>query len=236
MLSTNFVNVWQEALSGVFNNFVEATIAFLPRLFSAFLIFIFGILVSGWLKSLVLKSFKFFKLDSLTKDKKIKKFLVEAEVTQKIEEIIAAIVKWVVLLIFFITALNILGLTTISALLISLVAYLPNVLSAIVVLALGILLAGVMESLVKGALASIDIKTSRLMGKITSYVIVVIAFLVAISELNIAQSFINIIFIGFVTTLSLGLGLALGLGGKDLVSQILNDWYKSFKQDLKSKN
>ncbi len=234
MFPTDLINVWQTALTGAFTNFIQATVSFLPRLFSSFLIFILGILISKWLRSLTLKSLHLLKFDAFAKDKKVKKFLAEAEITQKIEEAIASLVKWVVILVFFIAALNVLGLTTISNLLFNLVAYLPNVLSAIVVLALGILLAGLMESLVKGALASIDIKTSRLMGKITSYVVVVIAFLVAISELNIAQNFINIIFMGFVTTISLGFGLALGLGGKDLVSQILNDWYRDLKKDLKN--
>ena len=63
----------------------------------------------------------------------------------------------------------------------------------------------------------------------------VVTVLAAISELGIAQEFILIIFIGFVVMISLGFGLALGLGGKDLVSKILNDWYKKFKKDTKNK-
>ncbi len=234
MLSNNLFGVWQTAVNGALTNFIQASLAFLPKLIASFLLFVFGVIISNWLKSLTVKSFHWLKLDLFTKDKKVKKFLKEAEIGHKIEEVIGSLVKWIAILIFFIASLNILGLTTISTLLFGLVAYLPNVISAIVVLALGVLLAGFMESLVKGALASIDLKTSRLMGKITSYVVVVIAFLVAISELNIAQSFINILFIGFVATLSLGLGLAIGLGGKDLVSQILNDWYRDLKQDLGS--
>ena len=237
MVPNDYLNLWSQAFVQAFNKAIAAVIAFLPNLFSAFFVFFLGVLVARWTRSLILKSFSFFKLDLLTKDAKIKKFLTEAEITQKVEEIIASFVRWVVLLVFSIAALNILGLTTISTLLYHLIAYLPNVISAVVVLTLGVLLAGVMESLVKGALATIDIHTSRLMGKITSYVVVVITILVAISELNIAQNFINILFIGFVVTLSLGFGLALGLGSKDLVAQILQDWYHNLKKDItKTKN
>ncbi len=233
MLNSNLIADWKNVFGTASAQMVQDIIAFLPRLFASLFIFIFGLLIASWSRSLTLKSFDLFEFGFLTKNKKVKKFLTKAEVTQKVEELVASLVKWLVLLIFFIASLNVLGLTTISNLLYQIVAYLPNILSAVIVLALGVLLAGLMESLVKGALASIDLKTSRLMGKITSYVTVTVAILIAISELNIAQNFINIIFIGFVSTLSLGIGLAIGLGGKDLVSQILNDWYQSFKQDVK---
>jgi small-conductance mechanosensitive channel len=107
------------------------------------------------------------------------------------------------------------------------------VLSAVIVLSIGVLLAGVVEGLVKGALASVDLKTARLMGKIASYTVVSVAVLAAFSELNIAASFINILFIGFVSMLALGFGLAIGLGAKDVVGEVLSDWYKDLKKELK---
>jgi hypothetical protein len=99
-------------------------------------------------------------------------------------------------------------------------------------MAIGVLLAGLVEGVVKGALASVDLKTARLMGKIASYTVVTIATLAAFSELKIAESFINILFIGFVAMLSLGFGLAIGLGAKDVIGQALSEWYKELKRDL----
>ena len=102
-----------------------------------------------------------------------------------------------------------------------------------IVLAIGVLLAGMVEGLVKGALASVDLRSARLMGKIASYTTVTIATLAAFSELQIASSFINILFIGFVAMLALGFGLAIGLGAKDLISVVLAEWYKDLKKQLK---
>jgi len=53
---------------------------------------------------------------------------------------------------------------------------------------------------------------------------------VAINELGIAQSFTNTLLIGFIATLALAFGLSFGLGGKDLVAKLLEDWYKKFKK------
>ena len=59
--------------------------------------------------------------------------------------------------------------------------------------------------------------------------------LAAINELGIAQSLINILFIGFVAMLALGFGLAIGLGTKDLIGEILHEWYRAFKKEIKKK-
>lgn len=227
------VNTWQIAIQGALADILRGTLAFLPNILGAIVILIVGILVGNWSRTIIIKLLQAIKLESLLKNTSFNKFLTKAEVSQKLEEIIGSIVKWLLLLAFFIAALNVLGLTAISDLLTSILGYMPNVASAVIVLAIGVLLAGVMESVVKGALASVDLKTARLMGRVASYIIVTIATLVAISELNIAANFINILFVGFVTMVALGFGLALGLGSKDLVSRVLDEWHSNLKKDLK---
>lgn len=229
----NNFNSWQLALGAVAGTTLTQFLSFLPSLVGALLVFIIGILVGNWSKTLIIKGLQLIKLESLSKDSKIKAFLKKAEITQKIEEIIGSIVKWVIVLVFFIAATNILGLTTVSNLLGGILSYVPNILSAVIVLALGILLAGVVEGIVKGALASVDLKTSRLMGKIACYAVITIATLAAFSELKIAAGFINILFIGFVAMLALGFGLAIGLGAKDTVAKILSDWHTDLQKELK---
>ncbi len=52
----------------------------------------------------------------------------------------------------------------------------------------------------------------------------VLAVMVAFSELGIARDFILILFIGMVIAIALGIGLAVGLGGQHLVRQLLESW------------
>ena len=61
----------------------------------------------------------------------------------------------------------------------------------------------------------------------------VFTILAAMSQLGIAATFVNTLFIGFVAMLAIGLGLSLGLGSKDLVKTILEDWYKDFKKQVR---
>lgn len=227
------LSLWQQAITNVWSSTIGTTLAFLPNLLGAVLVALIGIIIGNWVRTILIGALQMIRFENLIKNTKFKAFLVKAELTEKLEEVIGSIFKWLIVLTFFIAATNIVGLGAVSAVLSGVLTYIPNVLSAVIVLAIGVLLAGLVESLVKGALASVDLKTSRLMGKVASYTVITIAVLAAFSELKIAESFINILFIGFVAMLTLGFGLAIGLGAKDVVGEILSDWYKDLKKELK---
>lgn len=227
------IMAWQKALYSVWVGTTSSLLSILPHIIGSVVVATLGVVIGNWVKSLTIKSMQMIRLENLIKDSKFKAFLIKAEVTDKVEEVIGSILKWLIVLTFFIAATNILGLTTVSNVLGGVLSYVPNVVSAVIVMAIGVLLAGIVEGLVKGALASVDLKTSRLMGKVASYTVVTITILAAFSELKIAEAFINILFIGFVSMLALGFGLAIGLGAKDVVGQALADWYKELKHDLK---
>ena len=224
------VSSWQESFFVAVATILTNIISYIPTILGAILVFLLGMILSKWMSSLVVKFLGLIKLSSLFQKVGFSPFLQKAEIKVKLEEIIGGIVRWLVILIFFVTAVNILGLTTVSLVLNNILGYIPRVISAILILALGVLLAGFVESFVKGTLVQVDLKVSLLLGKVASYLVVIFSTLVAINELGIAQSFINILFMGVVAALSLGLGLSFGLGAKDLVGSVLEDWYKNFKK------
>lgn len=232
-MPTNTDSNYSGALISAWNDVTVRLFAFLPNLIAAIAVFIIGWIVAGWLKSLTIKILEALRLSNLLKGTGIQKFLKKADVTTKVEDVIGEIIKWLIILVFFIASVNILGLTTVSLVLESILGYIPNVISAALILTIGVLISGFVESLVKGAVGSVDLKAGRLFGKIASYTIVVFATLAAIAELKIAQAFINTIFTGFIAMLAIGLGLALGLGSKDLVARALNDWYEKFREEIK---
>ena len=224
------ISSWQEAVLIAGTNILTQFFGFIPKLFGALVIFLFGLILARWAKVIIIKILSAIKLDRIIRDSGLEPYLDRADVRVKAEVFVAEIVKWLIMAVFFIAGINVLGLTTVSAVLNSILGYIPNIVSAILILTIGVLLAGLVESLIKGAVNQVDPKTSRLLSKISSYLVVIVAALAAINELGIAQSLINTLIIGVVATLSLGIGLALGLGAKDLVSKMLLDWYTRSKK------
>lgn len=228
------VSSWQEAIWVAGANVLSRFFSFLPSLVGALVIFLFGLILAKWGKALLVKVLGALKLDKILRKSGLDPFLTKADIRLKAEVFFGEVVRWLIILVFSVASINVLGLTTVSIVLNGLLNYIPNIVSAVLVLTIGVLLAGLVESLVKGAVNQIDPKTSRLLSKIASYLVVIFATLAAINELGIAQSLINALFIGVIATLSLGLGLAIGLGAKDLVAKILMDWYaQSWKKAKK---
>jgi len=229
------ISNWQDAIIVAGSSVLNQLAIFIPNLLGAVLVLVIGWLAGAWLKLLVSKILGAVKLNALITGTAIDSFLKKAEIRGKIEDILGSTVRWLTIFIFFIAAVNILGLSTVSQVLNNILAYIPKVFSAAIVLLAGVLLAGLVESLVKGAVGSVAVSVSRFLGKLASWIVMIFATLAAISELGIAANFINTLITGTIAMLSLGLGLALGLGSKDLVKEILTEWYSGIKKDLNRK-
>jgi len=233
-MNNNFsVTNWQEAFLVAASNILTNIFTYFPTILAALVVFIVGIILAKWARRVTVKVLEKIKLSKLVEQSGIKPFLEKAEVELKIEEIFGGVVKWLIILIFFVTTINILGLTTVSLVLNTILGYVPRVISATLILTAGMLLAGLVEKVVKGALAQVDLKTSRLLGKISSYLVGIFTILATINELRVAQTLVNTLFFGFIGMLALGFGLAIGLGAKDLVARILEEWYENFKKEIK---
>jgi hypothetical protein len=224
--------VMQASLGTTFTNLFQEVGLFLPRFIAAILVLALGAAVSRWLKGLTVKLLEMLRISKGLQGTPIESFLKHAEVG-KIEEVIGGAIYWVSMLVVLQTSVSLLGLQALSTLLNSLLGYLPNVISAVLVLFFGVLIAGFVESFVKGAVQSMSGKSARLLGKVSSYLIMVIAIMAAVAELNIAQQFIATLFTGFVAMLALAFGLAFGLGSKNVVDEFMSEWYSNTKRELK---
>mgnify|MGYP001574202616 CR=1 FL=1 len=227
------ISNWQDAIIVAGSSVLSRLAIFIPNLLGAILILIIGWLAGAWLRFLVSKILGAVKLNALITGTAVDSFLKKAEIRGKIEDILGNTVRWLTIFIFFIAAVNILGLSTVSQVLNNILGYMPRVFSAAIVLLAGVLLAGLVESLVKGAVGSVAVSVSRFLGKLASWIVMIFATLAAISELGIAANFINTLITGTIAMFSLGLGLALGLGSKDIVKEILTEWYGAVRKDLK---
>ena len=200
---------------------------YLPQFLAGVVVMILGFWLAKILKKTVAKLVSMVMGSSLINQTPIEQSLKSANVEQYLDEGLGTLAYWLMLLLSLYVAASIWGLSAVSILISGLFSYSPRVISALIVLILGLLLAGVVEKLVKNSLLHLDASTARAGGKISSYSVMVLAVLIALSEIGIAREFILIAFIGLVFCLSLGMGLALGLGGQGAVAQLIGKIIKS---------
>jgi len=208
---------WQSILTGL--------VTFLPKLIVALIILFLGKILAKSLSAIITKIMPAAGLVKFVNSFQLG-VKMENDFATGLVQAVGLVVRYVVVYISLIFALQVVGLMGIANFLSGLVTILPKVLSALIILFIGVIIAGFVESLIKKALITLDPATARLGGKIASYTVVSFFALMGLAELGLAATFINTLFIGLVAAVSLAFGLAIGLGAKDLVKDILGSWYE----------
>jgi hypothetical protein len=93
------------------------------------------------------------------------------------------------------------------------------------VLVIGGLLANAAAGLVRGATASAGFHHPELIANIARGAIWIFAIIVAVNQIGIARELVNTLFMGAVALVVIALGLAFGLGGRDVAGNMLRRWY-----------
>jgi len=202
----------------------------LPSIVGAIVVFAIGLILAYWVKRLIVQGLKLIKFEAISEKIGIDKYLSKADIRFTFIELIGTIAEWLIILVFFLAVVDVLGLSAVSMVLASVLGYLPNVLAAALIFAAGYIVAGLAGGLVRGALVSVDHDLARPVGRLSRWVIMLVAFFAAVDQLQIARGLIQTFFQGLTYTVVLILGLSVGLGAKDLVSKILDDWYEKIKK------
>ena len=100
-------------------------------------------------------------------------------------------------------------------------------LAVLALLVVAALLANFVAGIVRGAASEMGFGSPSLMANIARYAILTFAVVAAINQLGIAPTVVNTLLIGTVGAVALALGLAFGLGGRDVAARITEGWYAS---------
>ncbi len=149
--------------------FLSALTLFMPKLVATVVLLLIGITIARTIKFLVVRGLEKFRLSTAVKKTPVEHFFDNPEIGHKVEEAIGSVVYWLVMLIVLHTVFTIIGLNSLSLILEKIISYLPHVISATFVLFFGVIVAGLVESFVKGTIKTIDGKSARLFGKVASY-------------------------------------------------------------------
>ena len=194
---------------------------FVPRLLGFLVILLIGWIVASALAKAVTFLLRKVGFDRIADRIGLSRLGQQSGIKTDAADILGKLVYWFVFLIFLVPAVNALGLTTVSDLLGRVIGYLPNVFVAILVLFLGTLAATLVADIVRGASASANVGNPNLFSNIARYAILGFVAIVALEQLGIATSLLNILFTAIVGAAALAAGLAFGLGGQDTARKYL---------------
>ena len=216
------------AVGSAVSQSLQGAATILPNLLASIVIFLIGVFLGVVLKNLLIKVLNLFNAESLIAPTGITFALKKADKELSTTKVLGELLKWFVILVFLVPTLDILGLQQVGNLINSLLLYLPNVLIAVIIVVVGAIFARFARDFVVAATAGTGAHAANLAGQVARWSIIIFAILAALTQLGVASDLIRILFTGAVAMIALAGGLAFGLGGKDLASNLL----KKIQEDL----
>lgn len=202
---------------------LDAFFAFIPNLIAFLVILIIGYFIAKLIKGIVRKGLQKLGLDRALRESDAGQYVERVSPDSSPSSGISRLVFWIIFVFVLTAAIGALKIPAVTAFMNQVLAYLPNVIAAIVIFVIAAAIAGAAG----GAVAKLmgDTPTGKIVATAVPTLVLVIALFMVLNQLKIAPQIVTVLFTVLIASLGLGLALAFGLGGRGVASRLLEDAY-----------
>ena len=215
----------QAQLRQILENIVTSVTSLAPRVLLA-LVLIVALWITVRVIEIVLRAvLRRVHFDALLERAGVSPMLQKIGIAQAPSEFLPRIARWLLVFLFVQAAADTLGLVAISNAIGGFLAFLPNLLSAVLLLFAGALAAQFAGGAVARSARESGIEFAGTLGNLVSALIVFIAGIMAISQLRIDTEIVRIVSACLLAGVALALGLSFGLGSREITRNLLAGFY-----------
>ncbi|GAA1572131.1 hypothetical protein GCM10009804_30560 [Kribbella hippodromi] len=208
-LAINFTQPFEDAFSKL--------LSFIPNLLGGLVILVIGYFVAKVLGKLVGKLLGRVGFDQWMERAGVSGVLQRSGTGLTASAMLGKVVFWFVFLISFTMFASALGVPEISTFMSDMLAYIPRIFAAIVIVCLAALFANFLAAIIRGATGN------ETLAKVGRYAILVYAAFAALTQLGVAVQLTGNTLLIVLAGAALALGLAFGLGGREMAGRALNN-------------
>jgi hypothetical protein len=212
-----------DALTDRLEEGIYQIVGFLPRLAAALGILMVGLAIAKMVERGTDIALHRIGFDRWMREGGVTEALERAGTTLDPSSVLAKLVFWTMMLLVILLSANALGIAAVSVLFAELLNYIPSVITAVIVLVIGILLGEFVKDLVLASAGGLPGGVN--LARAAKAAIILLAVFMALEQLDIAQDIVLVFFIAVVGAAALAAGLAFGLGGQEVAKDITRDWY-----------
>ncbi len=210
-----------ETLSGLHQSFVN----YLPNLISFLLVLVIGSGITWVLAKVALLVCEKTGLQRAAEQSGLAESMRDAGIVRTLPQIVGQVVFWMLMTLTLMLAVKQLNIQDFDDTIKQILAFFPRLIVSLLILVLGLLLGKFLRGVIATGADRMGLNYAQSLANVV-YCAFVVVLLHQISnqlglELKLFTDLILIVFGG----LMLGLGLAVGLGGKDVISGILAGYY-----------
>ncbi len=211
VITTAFDQLGIKAISAPANDVVNAIFNAMPNVFCAIVIIAIGIFIANLVGSLLQSLLAGVGTDTL-----IEKITGEPAKKVVLSKVISGVVKYILVIVFLVQGVNVLNLPILTNLGAAIIAYLPQLISAVIIVAIGFFAASTAETAISKKFP--EAKGAAIAAKVAIYVLT--AFL-CLSQLNVANKIVETTFILIIAAVCVAFAVAFGIGGRTFAANRL---------------
>ena len=197
----------------------------LPRLVLAAVVLIVGWIVAKVVRFAIERGLRAVNFNVLTERAGMDGFLRNGGIESDTTGLVALVFYWLVILAALVIGFNSLGLTYITDVLRSVILFLPRVLVAIVILAVGSYFARFIDGAVAAYFRNAQVQDADLLGRIARTAVLAFVILIALDQVQVGGDLIRQTFLIVLAGVVFALALAFGIGGRDWAAELLERWW-----------
>jgi hypothetical protein len=194
-------------------------LGFIPNLLGGLVILVIGYFVAKVLGKLVGKLLGKVGFDNWMERAGVSGILQRSGTGLTASAMLGKVVFWFVFLISFTMFASALGVPEISAFMSDMLGYIPRIFAAIVIICLAALFANFLAAIIRGATGN------ETLAKVARYAVLVYAAFAALTQLGVAVQLTGNTLLIVLAGAALALGLAFGLGGREMAGRALNNLF-----------
>ena len=219
------VQTWQDVFVASFQDAFRQIIDLAPNVVAMIVVIALGYVVARVLARVVTAISDAIGLQSAAERSGLAQSMKQVGIDRSVSWIVGKIVFWLLMCVFLTAAFNILGLETVSAAMDQVVGYIPRLLVATVVVVIGLLVATFLRGVIATSADRIGVSYAERLASGCYYVLALMTFIAAFQQLGFEFALLNDLILIAFGALAVGFGLAVGLGGRDVVGGIMAGYY-----------
>ncbi|MDP5140391.1 MAG: hypothetical protein NWP83_07970 [Spirosomaceae bacterium] len=222
----------KEVLINTLESFISKFIEFVPNLVVAMIVIIAGVFIGKLLAKVVdkvLEQIGFNKLgDKINEIEAIKKFDLDI----KLSKVVGKVLYYFVLLVFIIAAADTLGVPAITSMVLLLVEFIPKIISAAIMMLVGVLLADILRKFVSDLCASFNIASGKLISSAVFFFVLTIVIIASLAQAGINTDLLEFKFSVLVCGIILAFSIGYGFASKEILLNIISSFYSKNKYKI----
>ena len=231
----SFIQETAEKLQKSFSDMFNSAVEMIPKVIVFICILLVGKIIASIIRRVISRALKAIHFDSMLEKAGMEVMLNKIKPGLKASTIISKMLYWFVMLAFITAAADYIGFEMVTNGIEAFFAYLPQLLTAILFMFIGLYIAEMVKNVVYTAANSIGVSGAKAIANIVYYLLAIVVVITGLGQAGLETQLIETNLHLIIGSILLAFAISYGMASRDITANLLSSYYGKgkFKPGMK---